>query len=326
MLYQLLETFRDSEITVLEKAREKARVLVDRTNGKVEVVIGSLDDIDIIERECLHSDIIVNAASGHYNAALRTVKKVLISKSSKTLFMHISGTSVLSDSLDPEHQQPDKIYSDVEDIEEINSLDDSQPYRLGEKLVLSIENLNREYAKTVIISPPLVFGLSRSFFNKLSVQIPCLIRGAVSIGHSFTVYSGETRWDHVHVYDVGRLYTLIITRFLNGVPFRSGYYGYYFLEDGSDLYWRDVSIKVSEALYRRGLIGSRIIKRLTPDQVGDLLHLPPLLWGTNCRSRADVAREIGWVPARSTDQEFWNDIDNSIDFMLENNIIGVRGR
>lgn len=321
VLHQFLEKFPDFSITALHRHAEEAALLKESYRGRVSPVFGTLDSFDVLERETRNADVIINAACYNHPPSVKVFKRVLSEKRSKTLFLQISGTGILVDSTEPSEYRPDKVYSDVDDIDEINSLPDSQPHRLADKLALSIEATNPEFVKTAIICPPLIFGIGQGCGNRLSVQIPWLIRAVVEVGYNFTVYNGMTRWDHAHVYDVGTLFLTVVERHLHGEPFRSGYYGYYFVEDGTDFYWKDLAAKVSDALYERGLIRSREIKKLTPAQVKEIFHLPAMYWGSNCRSKADAGRMLGWRPIKSDDDHFWGDVDESLDYMISHRLL-----
>lgn len=320
VLSQILSQFPSDSITALIRSQEKSDILTDKF-PQIKSVIGTLDNLDEIKTQCEEADIIINTASNNHIGSLNVIKDVLSKKQSKTLFIQISGAGVISDSTDPAKYVPEKVYSDVSDIDEINSLDASQPHRPADKLVLSMEQCNPEFIKTVIISPPVIFGISNGFNNKLSVQLPWLIKAVYKVGYNFTVYKGETRWSHVHIEDIGALFTLIIKLFEKGQDFKSGYYGYYFANDGSDQYWKDVAIKVTDELYSRGLISSTEIKELSPEEVSTIFRLPALFWGSNARTVSEAARSIGWVPKKSSDADFWNDIKVSTDYMVEHNLL-----
>ncbi|GAV29295.1 hypothetical protein PMKS-002777 [Pichia membranifaciens] len=321
ILHQVLQSFPAFEVTALVRSVEKGELIEEQTKRKVKTVLGSLDSLELIRKETESSDIIINAASNNHLASLKVIKDALSKKTSETLFIQISGAGVISDSLDPEKYTPNKVYDDVKDIEEINSLDDSQPHRPADKLTLSIEETNPKFVKTAIISPPTIFGISDGYDRKHSVQVPLLAIETVKVGYSFTVHKGDTRWSHVHIYDVGTLYVSIIKKFIEKEEFRSGYFGYYFTNDGIDFTWKEVTTKVVEALYSRKLIKNKEIRELSPKEVDELFHLPALYWGTNARTKAEAGKLLGWSPVKSGDSDFLAAIDLSIDYLEKQGLL-----
>lgn len=322
ILHQILQSFPTFEVTALVRSVEKGELIEKRTERKVKTVIGSLDSLDLIRKETELSDVVINTASNNHLASLEVIKSVLSKKTSETLFIQISGTGVITDSMDPEKYTPDKVYDDVKDIEEINSLDDSQPHRQADKLTLSIEETNPQFVKTAIVSPPTIFGISNGYDRKYSIQVPLLAIETVKVGYSFTVFKGDTRWSHVHIYDVGSLYVSIIKKFIEKEDFRSGHFGYYFTNDGTDFTWKEITTRVVEALYSRKLIKSKEIRELSPKEVDEVFHLPPLFWGANARTKAEAGRLLGWIPVKSTDSDFLSAIDTSIEYLEKHGLLG----
>lgn len=321
ILYQFLQSFPNFEIVALVRTPEKVKLIEDGSKGKVKTVLGSLDSLDIIREETESSDIIINAASNNHIPSLNVIKSVLSKKKSKTLFMQISGAGVITDSVDPSKYKPNKIYNDVKDIEEINSLPDSQPHRPADKIVLSIEETNSEFIKTVIISPPIIFGLGNGYDNKLSVQIPILIKSFFKLGKGFTIYKGDTSWSHVNIFDVGTLFINLISKFINNETFRSGHLGYYFTNEGTDFTWKEISVQIIDELFSLNLIKSKYIQELTADEFEEQFKVPALFWGSNAKTIAEAGIIAGWKMVKSSDQDFKQDIVNCITYMHKNHLL-----
>ncbi|KAG7903868.1 hypothetical protein KL935_000007 [Ogataea polymorpha] len=321
VLSYILKAFPDFEITALVRTKEKADLLKNAMHGRLTTILGGLDDLDLIEDATKNADIIINAASNNHISSLQAIKKALASKKTSTLFIHTSGAGVLADSTDPAHYNPSKEYSDVKDIDEINSLPDSQPHRPADKLVQTIQDSNPEYIKTAIVSPPTIFGIGSGFDNKTSVQIPYLVKSVVRVGHNFTVYDGNTAWSHVHIDDLAALYTLIVKKFVAEESFPSGYKGYYFAADGTPHVWKDVSVAVSKSLVAKKLLSNQRIDQLSPEEVEKQFGLPALFWGSNVKTIPDLGKSIGWKPTKSSDSEFWADIDVEIEYLQNHGLL-----
>ncbi|KAG7822309.1 hypothetical protein KL928_000784 [Ogataea angusta] len=321
VLSDILKVYPDFEVTALVRTQEKADLLKTASNGRILTILGDLDDLDLIENATKNADIIINAASNSHLPSLQSIKKALASKKTSTLFIHTSGAGVLADSVDPAHYNPSKEYSDVKDIDEINSLPDTQPHRPADKLVQTIQDSNPDYVKTAIVSPPTIFGIGYGFDNKISAQIPYLVKSVVRVGHNFTVYEGNTAWSHVHIEDVAALYILIVQKFVAKESFPSGYKGYYFAADGTPHLWKDVAMAVTKLLVARKLISDPRIDKLSPEEVEKQFGLPALFWGSNVKTIPDLGKSIGWKPTKSSDSEFWASIDAEVDFMQKHGIL-----
>lgn len=302
------------QIYALVRTQSQVSLIQNGTNGKVHPVLGDLDSDDVLSQQTMASDIIINTASNNHIPSLKVFKYTLSQKKTPTLFLHVSGAAVVADSTDPNFYTPDKVYSDIKDIEEINSLSDSQPHRIADKLVLSMEN--DSFVKTAIISPSTIFGKGNGLGNQLSVQIPGLVKAAQTKGYLGLVNNGETRWGHVHVSDVAQLFVLIITKFISNDDFPSGYYGYYFAQYGSDHTWKQVTLQIVSLLYEKRIIASKQVTEMTAKEFEATFNLPALFWGSNCRTVADNAFSIGWEPSLSNDHHFYGDIEDTVEFMV----------
>ena len=322
VLFRILNACTDEvKVTAMVRSQEKAQQLKEDTNNKISTIVGSLDDLDLIRKQISENEIVINAASNNHMPSLEVIKEELVKKKKSCLFIQTSGAAVVAGSTDPKEYNPEKVYSDVDNIEEINNLSENRPHRKADKLVMEIESLNPAHVKTVIISPSTVYGIGNGWNNKISIQIPWMARAAVAHGSMFVVHKGDTRWSNVHISDFGDLYILILKRYLSGQEFASGTKGYYFGEGGRDHYWRDVSARASQYLFERKKLPTAELEQVMPEELLEKYKLPALFYGSNCRVKADLARTLGWSPSRSSDLDFNNDIKESIDFMINQGMI-----
>jgi nucleoside-diphosphate-sugar epimerase len=108
--------------------------------------------------------------------------------------------------------------------------------------------------KTTIIMAPTIFGIGTGPVNRLSIQIPALVRQALHYGHGVVVGDGQGEWDHVHIADLVTLFELVLVKVLNGsddVPY--GAKGILFAETGRHT-WMDVSKGIAAAGVELGLL------------------------------------------------------------------------
>lgn len=327
VLYQLL-AHGGFEVTALVRSEAKAQLLSQKTDGAVRTVIGSLDDLDIIEKEVEIADVIVNTANVDHVPSVEVLAKALAKKTKKTILIHTSGTSVLGDPLAPTKGPSLAVFSDSASIDEINSLPDEQPHRPVDRIVLDIEKQN-PLVKTVIVCPSTIFGKSRGYDNVFSVQIPYLAALSKKHGKAFTVYLGDYIWSHIHIHDLGDLYFLILERLLGDESIPTGKNGYYFgsyadsapvskTPSAIEHTWKEVSVQIGKILKQKGEIQTSDVEELSPDEIKAFSgnEFAPFYWGTNSRSRGDNGIKIGWKPKYDASSVFWDSIEADVDHAL----------
>lgn len=336
VVYNLLNSKVYSyDITALVRTQAKAEKLISASDGRVKTVVGSLDDRHVIEHYVSQSDVIINTANVDHVPSAEVLADVLLKTQKPTILIHTSGTSVIGDPLRKGKKPTTKVYSDEKSIDEINSLDAKQPHRPVDKIVQDISSRNPK-VKTAIISPSTIFGRSNGYDNVVSIQIPFLAKLSVRRGRGFTVYDGNYIWSHVHIADLGDLYQLLLEKLLKGESVPEGRDGYYFgslflhnegpaTENPTEIEhtWAGVAKAVTEKLAARNLIKSAEVDHLDADEVAHIYEKEPFApsyWGSNSRSRADNGAKIGWKPTHTSEKEFWDSIDEDLDYLQENNL------
>ena len=98
---------------------------------------------------------------------------------------------------------------------------------------------------------PLIYGLGTGYFNRLSIQVPSMIRAALKTKQAEVIGDGKGVWDHVHVEDLALLYEISVVKILAG-ELGSGEKGVYFSENGQHT-WREVAEGVADALRAQGV-------------------------------------------------------------------------
>lgn len=312
ILYQFLEKFPQIVIHALYREIGEDLIIKKQIRGEnIKCIFGSLDDIKIIKKECEDADIIINAANFNHLKSIQIIKDVLINKRRKTLFLQISGTGKLVNN----KLNNNKIFNDVKDIEEINLILNNNEYCETDKIVLSIQKMNLKFIKTAIICPPLIFGIGNGCKNKLSIQIPMMIKWFIELGNGFIINDGNYEWDHSHIFDVGSLFIKIIEKYLKNENFFNGFKGYYFVQDGNYFNWFELSNYITNLLYSKKLIKNLKIDKLNPTEFKNKYGVSSIYWGSNCRTKGEAGRLIGWVPVKSGDAQFWSDIEDCLTYM-----------
>ena len=336
VLYQILNLNYNFDITALVRNQAKSEKLLKSTNNKVKTAIGDLDDLQLIEKYAQESDIIINTADVDHVPSAEVLYKALTSKKTPTYLIHTSGTSILGDSLREGKRPSKKVYSDVKNIEEINSLPLEQPHRPVDKIILDISEKN-PIVYTVVVSPSNIFGQSNGYDKIISAQIPLLASLSVKNSQAFSVFDGNYIWSRVHIKDLGDLYLLLLDKLLKGENISKGKQGYYFgsytvenevnvSEEPVDIeiVWRKVSEKVGQELYKKKLISKEEVAELKPEQIVKIpgsIDFAPYLWGTNSRSRGDNGIRVGWKPKYTGSKTYWDSIEEDVDYMEKNGLL-----
>jgi nucleoside-diphosphate-sugar epimerase len=86
--------------------------------------------------------------------------------------------------------------------------------------------------KTTIIMSPTIYGFGTGLFNKLSIQIPALLRAAIKAGQVKMIGEGKGQWDYVHVTDLAKLYEILLVKILKGEEIPTGEKGILFSGTG----------------------------------------------------------------------------------------------
>ncbi|ABN68733.1 dehydrogenase [Scheffersomyces stipitis CBS 6054] len=335
VLYELLNNKdgRKYDVTALVRSQQKAEKLLIGTNNQISTVIGSLDDVDFIKQQVEANDIIINTANVDHVPSAQAVSDALVASKDKKIYIHTSGTSILGDGLSPDKGDSHKVYSDKYSIDEINSFPDTQPHRPVDRIVLDIHNKNPN-VQVVVICPSTIYGISNGYDNLVSAQVPLLITSFVKYGKGYTVYKGDEIWNHIHIKDLGDLYYLILTKLQSGEDIPVNGTGYYFGSlaiEGEETIsnepssiehrWRQVSEVVAEKLFTKGLIGSKEVVSLEPQEIAKIndSEWSPFYWGTYSRSRGDNGYAIGWKPKFTSNKEFFDSFDADIDYLVKRN-------
>lgn len=156
--------------------------------------------------------------------------------------------------------------------------------------------------RTYILMSPTIYGIGTGLFNRTSIQINSLIRAAQRGGFTPVIGKGDAEWDHVHVEDLAGLYEVLLSGSLRGNLLPSVKKGVYFNETGHHS-WREVSERIAKAGKEAGFLASEEVKEIGLQEGERALQKPldvvELGFASNSRTRADLAREIGWAPKRT---------------------------
>jgi nucleoside-diphosphate-sugar epimerase len=279
----------------------------------VTPLVGSNESFEILEKAASESHVVIHTGNSaddlsSTQALISGLNKQTKATGKPAIYIHTSGTGVLFEHVRGK-KGSDKVYNDLKP-DEINSLSDKQPHRNVDLFVINSADAN-PLLKTVIILPPLIYGIGTGLFNRTSIQLPCLVRAALKRHKAEMIGPGEAIWSNVHIADLADAYTIIFDQLLavygpdaksdaQRSPYlTTGREGYYFTENGMHT-WRQLSEKIGEVLYKKGIAKSPEVTSFPDDEVESSLFgiYSWFIAGSQSNSKAERIRKLGWKPHR----------------------------
>jgi nucleoside-diphosphate-sugar epimerase len=243
----------DFSITVLVRKEEQAKKLKELG---AEVVIGTLDNSDLLKQEASKANVVINAADvDHLGCAKAIIEGLNLTakQGGKPFLLHTSGTDVLANHKEPIGEQSSKVWTEAE-LGDINGIEKDRNHR-----AVDIEVLKAGESGTIdiaIICPPLIYGVGSGPFNTHSIQLPGLIQGAIVNKQAYHAGRGLNVWTHIHVLDLADLFLLVLEKHLQGqAPVNRD--GYYFAEAGEHNFL-ELTDEIAKVLHQKGVCQSQV--------------------------------------------------------------------
>jgi nucleoside-diphosphate-sugar epimerase len=296
----------------------------------VTPLIGSNDSFEIIEKAASESHVVIHTANSADD--LPSAKAIISGLNKRTkqtgkpaIYIHTSGTGVLIEDVRGK-KGSDIVYNDL-DSAQINGLPDSQLHRNVDLVVINSADAN-PLLKSVIVLPPLIYGIGTGPFNRTSIQLPILVRAALKRRKAEVIGPGEATWNNVHIDDLSDAYILIFDELLAAYgpdakpdaqpsPYlTTGREGYYFAENGKHT-WRQLSEKIGEVLHKKGISKSPEVTSFPEDDVESSLWGKDSWYavGSESNSKAERVRKLGWKPHRPS---VFDSVEEQVDASISN--------
>lgn len=262
---------RGHQVSGLVRSEDNIATLKKRG---IRTVIGSLNQVTLIEEESKKADCIINAADADNSFVVATMLKA-IEGLDKT-FIHTSGSSLVG--LRDNGKVSNTVYH--EDMPILAALE-----KMGR---IAIDRSVLEYSlkgvRTIVICPTMIYGTGLGI-KKQSIQVPLLIDLAKEKGIAMHVGEGENIWSNVHIDDLAELYVLAMEKAPAG--------SFFYAENGEASY-REIAKTIGESLgygsETQALDIDEAIERWGPEAA----HFA---FGANSRVNAEKAKKLlGWVP------------------------------
>jgi nucleoside-diphosphate-sugar epimerase len=303
--YELFSRHPDWDYAVMVRGTERG-AQVARQYPNVRLVYGSNQDTSILESESAKADIVIHTAeAADDEGAAKAIAKGLAdghSPDKPGFWLHTSGTGILTwaDMRAERYGEPDdKVYNDLEGVDELTNLPDDALHRNVDKVVIGAAEMHKESVKVAIVCPPTIYGPGRGPVNQRSRQIEALARITMDIKKAPKIGKGLARWNFVHVQDLAVLFSLLAEAAAAGniQPELWGAKNGYYLAESADHAWGEVSSWVAEAAVDQGHIATPELTLLDAHIAAEIAGYNGLSWGLNSRGEAKRARKLlGWSP------------------------------
>jgi len=311
ILSKLIEsdTTLKTSISVIVRGEDKAKTF--ETLGLNVILFNSLDDHEILQHAGSEHDLVIHAADGYDIGSTKALILGLGDRKRKTgrdvHFIRTTGTSNLCDMPITGKYIEDRIFSDKDDIHAYEkSREALEPYKQRTADVLAVETGLQVGVQTHIIMSPLIYGVGTGLFNKLSIQVPTLMRASIKYGEVNVVGEGKGVWDYVHVSDLANLYVLLVEKIIAGKELPTGKKGILFSATGR-FSWFELAQGIANAFFDLKAIKTKEPVSVDLSTASERWGFPEFMvemaLASNSRTKSDVSRELGWVPQK-TDDDF----------------------
>ena len=298
---------------------------------RVSVELGDQQDPALMLRLVHACDVLVHTADSADD--LKAAKAITAALTSATdgrrrLYVHTSGTGILTfgnaDARGAYATPDSEVWSDLQ-LDRYLSIPPEAAHRDVDQVVVDAAKAHPQLFDLVIIDPPTIYGVGSGPGNRLSQQIPTVIRTALKAGHGGTVGAGLNLWNSVHIEDLADLYARIVQAYTGPNPSPSIAHGggLYFTTAG-EFAWGDVQRAVAEELTRRGLLKEPFKEWTTQEAESVAGKMVWMAIGSNSRCRSERAEKdgLGWKPKHVN--EVMTTIPSDVDAVVKSSERGKR--
>ncbi|KAL5318042.1 hypothetical protein ACEPPN_015146 [Leptodophora sp. 'Broadleaf-Isolate-01'] len=294
-------------ISVLIRGEEKVPTF--KALGVTPILFQSLDESELLRKIASEHDIVIHTASGyHTNSAKSLILGLgdrVAATGAKVHYLHTTGTSNLGDQPITGAYSESHIFSDTEDIFAYEKKREAlQIYGQRTTDITAIETGLSVNVPTTLIMSPTIYGIGTGQFNKLSIQVPSMMRYAIAAGRVEMIGNGEGAWDFVHVEDLAQLYLILLKRVLAGEEVPVGEKGIMFSASGW-YRWRDLAEGIANALVEVGALKTKEVASISVEEAakwaGGDVFTAELAFASNSRTVSDIGFSLGWKPVKTED-------------------------
>ncbi|RYP56244.1 hypothetical protein DL771_012031 [Monosporascus sp. 5C6A] len=310
-------------LSALVRGEGKARLLKEA--GVNVELFEDLDQTERLENIAGNYDIVIQCVLGTHAASavalIRGLGRRLNNTGRQTYYIHTSGASNVAVLPSSENYLESHVLSDKDNIHAYEKYRESlHPYAQRATEIAVVETGLATGVRTTVIMPPTIYGIGSGYFNRLSIQIPNVIRTALDRGRAFRVGDHIATWSHAHINDLVTFYEMVLARIVEGKEVPHGEKGILFT-DGGEFAWTELYEGVAKALKKRGKIDTEELQTLSLKEAAEIFtggdeYSVEAGFASNVKTRGDIGREWGWEP-RKTHSDFLNTFEVEADAVIE---------
>ncbi|PSN70814.1 NAD(P)-binding protein [Corynespora cassiicola Philippines] len=295
-LYLIKQKHPDWQLTCLVRDEKKGAEISARFPD-TNVVVGSIEDVPLVEDLAAKADIVIHTGdSSHNQVAAQAIGHGMARNPSgkRRYWLHTSGTGLLGYESREKNMYGEwnaKEYDDWDNLHEVISHHGAERMGYVDKIVLESGS---DLVKTAIVAPAIVYGEGRGICS--ATRYP-LLSGFLPLKKVFKVGKGENIIHYLHVQDLSELYLLLAEA---AVEERDAELwndkGYYIAENGSFVS-REWLQLVANYGYQKELFTTAELESVTAEEAERLIPFGSVMYGFNSRSKGIRGKKLlGWEP------------------------------
>lgn len=240
------------------------------------------------------------------------------------VYIHTSGGGVLSDEANGAFG-PSRLYDDAAP-DDIDRVPDDAPHRAVDLILRNFakDECKGHNARIGIMMPCLIYGIGSGPFNRLSIQVPTLVKRSIKETRPVVYGKGLAVWSNVHVEDLATAYLMVAVShwkesrrhmLITSVPQSalrqdaipdSTTNPYYNVDNGRPALWITLTNGIARSLQLRDLLHS-----ITPLELKETARL----WSSNAVVRSSRLIKLGFV---AKEGDVVDSIDSEVEALLAN--------
>ncbi|KAI1173783.1 hypothetical protein F4777DRAFT_580664 [Nemania sp. FL0916] len=303
----------DCEFAALVRSPEAA-AKVRAAYPRVRIVMGALEDAEVLRREAAWADLVLHAADAaeHISAALAIASGLVEehSPSRPGYWLHTGGLGILTyfDAAAERFGEPpsDLVFDDLDGVAALTNLPDEAFHREVDKIVLECGTKYGDSVRTALVCAPTIYGNGRGPVATRGRQCYEMAKVILTRGYIPIIGTGEARSGNVHIHDLTEAYILLISAALAGNSSHElwGAKGYHLPVTGEHA-WGPLARAMGSAAQQMGLlpsprVGSKEKEKIqeyqmSKDEALEAAGWDGMSWGMNARGKGlRLEKFLGW--------------------------------
>jgi len=300
LLASLRSAYPDAHITALVRSESNFEAV--RAAGVNSILHATHSDAEKIRKAASEADVVLNLADSDslplIQAIIAGMRDYFQQNKKRPILIHTSGTGVIMDRAHGNYvaETAEKAWDDT-DEESIKGIPPTAFHRNVDNEVFKADE--EGFIDGYIVAPPTIYGIGSGPVNRISIQIPILIKLDIKVGKGVYLGEGTSIWNNLHIDDLVDFYLLLLKHALAAdtrATQTSPYSKFYFVIGGTHV-WGEVARDVAKILHKHGALPSPDAESMS---VTDASKFEPfaIAVATNSNGSAVRAKSLGWAPKR----------------------------